>query len=121
MPRFVWILLFAWCAALAQVQPVEPLLPRAEKECCGCGGACGMPDCVLAPAPAQPPAEPAGTLTVSRPASTVTFLKLALTTEKFFALFVPASDPAANPHAPPKPVPLPASAPLFQQHCSFLI
>ena len=121
MPRFVWILLVLWCTALAQVSPVEPLLPQAEKECCGCHGQCGLPDCVLAPAPGLPPAETSGALTVSRPATPVTFLRLTLVTEKFFALFVPAVDVAVRPHAPPPAVPWPASAPLFQQHCSFLI
>ncbi|MFI5336306.1 MAG: hypothetical protein ACHQ5A_05960 [Opitutales bacterium] len=121
MPRFVWILLALWCTALAQVQPVEPLLPKAEKQCCGCHGACGMPDCALAPTPVQPAAEPADTLTVARPATLVTALPHALATVKFFALFLPAAPAAADPPPAPLPAPPPASAPLFQQHCSRLI
>lgn len=124
MPRFVWVLVFLWCTALAQVQPVEPLLPHPDKECCcDCGGTCGMPGCALAPAPAQTPAEPAGTLTVARPAVTVSKLPLALTTEKFFALFLAPAAPCAANASPPLPESAApsASAPLFQQHCSLLI
>jgi hypothetical protein len=120
MPRFVWIIVLLWCAALAQVQPVEPLATKAEKECCGCDGACGMPACAMLPAPAQPAADLEPALTVARPLTKATALRAPADLAKFFSLALPAVRETADPPAPPVAAP-PASGPLFQRHCSLLI
>lgn len=120
MKRLAWLLLFAFGTAIAQVQPVDVrLLP--EEKCCCCedeGGACGMPDCAPAPGNCAQPV-----LQVQSPAQAVAKRAAPapqVSREKFYVQFVP---PARI--APALPVgetaAAPASAPLFKEHCSFLI
>lgn len=121
MKHVVWLLLAAWCAAFAQVQPVEPVLLTTHTDCgCDCGGTCGMPDC------APPPATPLRTLvaeraeTVARPEVRRNAQATADLLVKFFAIFqTPAAEPEVFPalvdEAPA------ASVPLFKEHCAFLI
>ena len=117
MKRFVWLLLIAFCTALAQVQPAD--VPATKQAKCGCcedqPGACGMPDCIVQPAASQPVAvqTPAGQ---QAEAGKLTRAKR----EKFYVQFLPrpASQPAAWVSVVTEPV---ARAPLFKVHCSFLI
>lgn len=117
MKRFVWLLLIAFCTALAQVQPVDA--PVKQQEDCGCcekeANACGMPDCVAQPAATQTVAVSA-TSSQQAEAPRLTRAKR----EHFYVQFLPrpALQPAAKVSVPTTP---PASAPLFKAHCSFLI
>ena len=117
MKRFVWLLLFAFCTALAQVQPVD--VPGAKVAKCDCcedqAGACGMPDCVAQPAAGQPVASPAA----AGQQSEVPRLTRAKR-EHFYVQFLPR--PALKPAALMSVATASAaSVPLFKAHCSFLI
>jgi hypothetical protein len=120
MKRFVWLTLFAFCTALAQVQPVD--LAAKKSDVCGCcekPGACGMPDCVPLPVASHSAlvAEtPNGQRAEARRVTPASRIKR----ENFHAKF--ASRPAKAPvlHAPPGAVAA-VSGPLFQVHCSYLI
>jgi len=120
MKRFVWLVLFAFCTALAQVQPVE--LPAKKHEVCGCcekPGACGMPDCAPLPVASQPvfmAMTPAGQHAKARRLAPATCAKR----ENFHARF--DSRLAVTPAIlAPLVTVLPASVPLFRIHCSYLI
>jgi len=120
MKRFVWLVLFAFCTALAQVQPVDMLVKKSDV--CGCceePGACGMPDCAPPPVANQPVfvvQSPAGQRAEARRMTPVPSPKR----ENFHAKF--ASQPARAParHAPRVAV-ASVSEPLFRVHCSYLI
>lgn len=121
MKRLVWLLLAAFCTAIAQVQPAD--LPPTKAAHCDCcpddADACGMPDCGL------PPVAPTSGLVLQTPAPSsravakqenraprfaLDFLRVAAVTR------ATAFRPMRAPTAPP-----PASVPRFQAHCSFLI
>lgn len=117
MKRFVWLVLFAFCTALAQVQPVD--LSVKKHEVCGCcekPGACGLPDCAPLPVAGQPAfvAEtPAGQQAEGR---RLTPAKR----ENFQVEFESRLAMAPADHAPRVTVAA-ASEPLFRVHCSYLI
>ncbi len=117
MKRFVWLLVLAFCTALAQVQPVD--VPGAKVAKCDCcenrPNACGMPDCV-----AQPVAGQAATVQASAGQQVEAGRLTRAKREYFYVQFLPrpALTPAAGVSAPAAPL---ASAPLFKAHCSFLI
>lgn len=123
MQRLAWLFLAVFCTALAQVQPVEPLLPPAKNACCCCEdvGACGMPECALPPAstgPSSPVLERAGT--ELRQAARRDAARLPQITPKFYSfvterIVATTTLPASALAAPA------ASPPLFRVHCSFLI
>ena len=120
MKRFVWLLLAAFCTAIAQVQPVEPLQPKqASCGCCEEPGACGMPDC------APPPASPATALVLASEASALraaaesVMPKSRSFRDHFYAQFSPR--PARPAAIAPQVVAPTASVPAFKVHCSFLI
>ena len=121
MKRLVWLLLLAFGTVLAQVQPVDVRLVPAEMcGCCEQPGACGMPDCLPPPMPAQP---------VCQLQSPVRFVRIdvrraapapVVVREKFYVQFLPRASSA--PAVPVRLAPAPAaSVPLFQEHCSLLI
>jgi hypothetical protein len=123
MKRFVWILLAAFCTAIAQVQPVEPLpLKQASCGCCEDGaGACGMRDCV--PPPACPSAC-AGLVLASARATLRAEVESVMPKsrsfrDRFYAQFSPRQ--AVPAEIAPRVVAPTASVPVFKAHCSFLI
>lgn len=121
MKHVAWLLLLVWGTALAQVSPVEPLVPAKQTcDCCGDGGTCGMPECVaLPPAPAQPAAVER-IQTVARPELRRDTQATAELLAKFFAIFqTPAVEPEVLP-ALTDETPA-AGVPLFKEHCAFLI
>jgi hypothetical protein len=121
MKRLVWLVLFAFGTALAQVSPVE--LPVTKHEICGCceqPGACGMPDCLPLPVSAQPVFNLAGPARTLRLAAQASLPAPRADREMFFEKFLPRAHVA-----PVLPVTLvlapPAGVPLFREHCSLLI
>lgn len=122
MKRLAWVAFFAFGTALAQVSPVEPLLPPATHAgCCShCDGSCGMPECVAVTAPAQPVCDLEISTPVVRLAAKAATPIIRVDREKFYARFLPRISVA-----PARPVMLalapPAGVPLFQEHCSLLI
>jgi hypothetical protein len=120
MKRFVWLVLFAFCTALAQVQPVDLLVKKHEVcGCCEKPGACGMPDCAPLPVASQPAfvAEtPAGQRAEARRLTPATRAKRA----NFYAQYESRPTIAPASHAPRVAVAA-ASEPLFRVHCSYLI
>ena len=120
MKRFVWLVLFAFCTALAQVQPVD--LPAKKHEVCGCcekPGACGMPDCAPLPVASQP-AFVAETPAVQRAEARRLTTTKRFKGENFHAKYDSRLAKAPASLAPQLAV-VPASGPLFRVHCSYLI
>lgn len=120
MKRLVWLLLFAFGTALAQVSPVDVRLVPAKKcGCCEQPGACGMPDCGLPPA-AQPTLSLANPVQVVRVAVKRAAPAPAVVRAKFYVQFLPrvSSVPAVPVRLAAAPA---AGVPLFKEHCSFLI
>lgn len=121
MKRLVWLFLALFCAAFAQVQRVEPLLPKAgSTDCCPCADPCSMPDCAMLPAAAQSP-------TVFERASSEfhrgTRRHLAQLPSVASRFYLSALEPvvaATTLRAPAQAAPA-ASLPLFRVHCSYLI
>jgi hypothetical protein len=117
MKRFVWLLLIAFCSALAQEQPVAASMANQAKcDCCeDQAGACEMPDCLPQPA-ASPAVALEATATQQAEAGKLTRAKR----ERFYVQFLPrpALTPAATMSASAAS---PASVPLFRAHCSYLI
>jgi hypothetical protein len=119
--RLVWLLLFAFGTALAQVSPVDVRLNPGETcSCCDRPGACDMPDCLPTPVSTQlllQTASPAQTIRVAAKRTTPAPHQAR---EVFYVQFLPRVSVA-----PALPVCLavapPASVPLFQEHCSWLI
>jgi hypothetical protein len=123
MKRFVWLILAAFCTAIAQVQPVEPLqMKQASCDCCEEGaGACGMRDC--APAPSCPSTGASlvlasGAATLRAEAESV-MPKSRSFRDRFYAQFSPRQ--AVPAEIAPQVVAPAASVPVFKAHCSFLI
>ena len=118
MKRFIWLLLFAVGAALAQVQPVD--LPAKAGKCCCCAdqaGACGMPDC--SPAPAAPSS--GLSLPVVAVERTETRKPSRSAKRELFQVgfdFRPSTGFGRGVSPSETPV---AAVPLFKVHCSFLI
>ena len=121
MKRLVWLLLAVFCTALAQVQPVDSTLTKAEKcPCCEVPGACGMPDCGL-----PPPSATAG-LFAEQPTRTAQpeVRRDAARLKRVALIFLSALDAidsaavAFNATSRIAPV---APVPLYAAHCSFLI
>lgn len=121
MKRLVWLLLFAFGTALAQVSPVDVRLHPGEAcSCCDRPGACDMPDCVPVPVSTSPVFQASSPATVARVATKRAVPSPTSVPEKFYAKFVPSvSSPAVRPSdltlAPA------ASVPLFREHCSLLL
>jgi hypothetical protein len=118
MKRFVWLLLIAFCSALAQVQPVDAPVANPQEDCGCCenqANACGMPDCVAQPVAGQPAVGP---VAAGQQAEAPRLARAKR--DHFFVQFLPrpALTPAAKMSVPTTP---PARAPLFKAHCSFLI
>jgi hypothetical protein len=122
MKRLVWLLILAFGTAISQVQAVDVRLIPGEKCCCCVDGAnaCGMPECATMPATGcaqatvqlQTPVQAAAKRAV--PAAQAV-------REKFYARFLPRVSvvpalPVTDTVAAPA-----ASAPLFREHCSFLL
>jgi hypothetical protein len=119
--RLVWIFLAMFCTALAQVQPVELL--KAKQDSCGCcekPGACGMPDCSVPVASAQPILASAVAATAIRAAVKQEAKTADKSVDKFYTAFVDAGVRPAIVRAPVG-VARVASVPLFKEHCAFLI
>jgi hypothetical protein len=114
--RLAWLLLAAFCTALAQVQPVDLPVTKHVGCCCEQSGACGMPDCSLPPALPQPVPSlqaPAEVAQVAAP--------LPRGVGQVFYVLIsprPASAPAWDPSVCAT---APASVPLFREHCSLLL
>ncbi len=119
MKRLVWLILFAFGTALAQVQPVDmPVKPQAACGCCEAPGACGMPDCAPAPVAAQPIMAQAGAgqRTEARRVTPAVLQKR----EHFYVQFMPRASRVPAFRASSRAA-APAGEPLFKVHCSFLI
>jgi hypothetical protein len=121
MKRLVWLLLAVFCTAIAQVQPVEPLVSSQVRcPCCEIPGACGMADCNVPPSsvPVRLIAEQSAPITVSAARRNAARLgRIALTLASSFdaqsATLAVRNDAAISVRA--------GRGPLFQAHCSFLI
>ena len=117
MARMVWLLLFAFCTALAQVPAVDVrLLPEKKCDCCAQPGDCGRPDCGLPPAATQPLLQVRATAQVATPRAPAA----PRATEATFILPTPRVRHAAIVPAGPAVVGA-VSHPLFQRYCSLLI
>ncbi|MBI2518602.1 MAG: hypothetical protein HYV95_17135 [Opitutae bacterium] len=122
MKRLAWLFLAVFCTALAQVQPVEPLLPQAKEPCCcESDGACGMPECALPPAFTQ-----SQTTTLERAGTELRQVarrgaaRLPQVTPKFYSFVT--EQVVATTMLPASAFATPAASPsLFRLHCSFLI
>jgi len=119
--RLVWLLLFAFGTALAQVSPVDVRLHPGEAcSCCDRPGACDMPDCVPAPVSTSPVFQASSPATVARIAARRAVPAPTPVPEKFYAKFVPSV--SLTPARPAALTPTPAaSVPLFREHCSLLL
>lgn len=119
--RLVWLLLFAFGTALAQVSPVDVRVNPGETcSCCDRPGACDMPDCVPAPVSTQLVLQTAGATQTIRIAAKRAVPAPRQAREVFYVQFLPRVSPA--PAVPARlAVAPPASVPLFQEHCSWLI
>jgi hypothetical protein len=116
--RLVWLLLFAFGTALAQVSPVDVRLHPGEAcSCCDRPGACDMPDCVPAPVSTSPVFQASSPATVARAAKRAVPAPTPVP-EKFYAKFVPSV--SLTPARPAALTPA-ASVPLFREHCSLLL
>lgn len=121
MKRLVWLFLAIFCTALAQVQPVEPLLPKAKSECCcESDGACGMPECTLPPAAAQQFTALERSRTELRQEVRRETARLPQLAPKFYLSALKPVVAITTLSAPAEAAPA-ASPPLFRVHCSFLI
>jgi len=121
MKRFVWLVLLAFCSALAQVQPVQPVTQVQNGcDCCADGmNACGMPDCASVPsAPASAPVTASPTVALRAEADSVLPKSRSLR-DHFYVQFVPR--PAVPAELAPRVLAPVASVPVFKAHCSFLI
>lgn len=121
MKRLVWLLLFAFGTALAQVSPVDVrLVPEEKCGCCVQPGDCGMAGCGLPPAAAQPVFQLASPAQVARLAVKRATPAPQVVREKFYVQFLPRVRVV-----PAMPLSLAAASPasvlLFQEHCSWLI
>ena len=119
MKRLVWLLLFAFSTALAQVSPVDTrLVPEEKCPCCEGGGNCDMPDCGLPPAANHP------VLQVLKSGGAVRAAKVVAAArprrDAFYIQFLARLRvaPAVAVQAAPLSA---ASVPLFREHCSLLI
>lgn len=121
MKRLVWLLLLAFSTALAQVSPVDVrLVPEEKCGCCEQPGDCGMAECGLPPAAAQPVCQVANPSVDVRVAVRRAAPAPRQVREAFYARFLPRVSVAPAVPAP-LAVAFPASVPLFQEHCSWLI
>src|SRR4051812_44646881 len=121
MKRLVWLLLAAFCTAVAQVQPVDVQLVPAQKcDCCADGNDCDMPDCGLPPSAGQMVASLTGSVASLRVAAkrqaSVAHVEPVAFYERFVAPARVAPTLSVNAALAP-----PASVPLFREHCSLLI
>jgi hypothetical protein len=120
MKRLVWLFLALFCAAFAQVRPVEPLLPKAkDADCCPCTDPCSMPDCAMLPAAHQPTVFERANGELNRETRRG-LAKLPSVASKFY-LSALESDVAAPTLRAPAQAAHAASPPLFRVHCSYLI
>jgi hypothetical protein len=121
MKRLVWLLLLAFGTALAQVQPVDVrLVPEEKCSCCEQPGDCGMAECGLPPAAAQPVYQLTNPAQVARVAAKRNAPTPAFAREKFYVQFLPRVRVAPALPATWTVAPA-ASAPLFREHCSLLL
>jgi len=119
--RLVWLLLFAFGTALAQVSPVDVRLNPGETcSCCDRPGACDMPDCVPAPVSTSPVYQASSPATVARVAASRAVPSPASVPEKFYAKFVSGASLTAVRPSDLTLAPA-ASIPLFREHCSLLL
>lgn len=121
MKRLVWLLLFAFGTALAQVSPVDVRLHPGEVcNCCDRPGACDMPDCVPAPVSTSPVFQASSPATVARIAARRAVPAPTSAPDVFYAKFVPSV--SLSPARPSELTLAPAaSVPLFREHCSLLL
>jgi hypothetical protein len=120
MKRVAWLVLAVFCAALAQVQPVDGLGAKAKPCPCCHLGACGMPGCCPSPASAPAAVNSAQAdcvKSVPAPGRAQAARGLA---DTFYAAFVETTAVRGSLHASALTA-APASVPLFKAHCSFLI
>lgn len=120
MKRVVWLALTVFCAALAQVQPVDVLGAKAKPCACCHPGACGMPGCCPSPASGPVAFNSAQAECVrSVPAPGRAQLVRGLP-DTFYAAFVEPTAVRGPLLASARTAPA-ASVPLFKAHCSLLI
>jgi len=120
MFRRLSVLVLALACAFAPALAALTTPAGNHTDCCCAKQCCASADCA-APAPARAMPRTATALTVEARASTprpvARFVRLILLSETFFRLVAPGvfnmPPPIALAHA--------ASAPLFKEHCSFLI
>lgn len=122
MKRFAKLLVVAFCTAIMQVQPVQPLLAKQADECSCCkdgANACGMPDCAPMPACAPASAVLASEVSTLRSEAENALPKARNVRDAFRDQFSPR--PAVPAEIAPRIAAPVASVPVFQVHCSFLI
>jgi hypothetical protein len=121
MKRLIWLLLAAFCTALAQVQPVELPAPASTRcPCCAKPGDCGLPDCGV-PAGATVvrlvAEQPARTTQTAIGRKAVRPLRLEVVSQ----IRINASATATYRRSQVELTASPAPIPLYEAHCSFLI
>lgn len=122
MQRLVWLLLFVFGTALAQVSPVDVRLNPGEVcSCCDRPGACDMPDCVPTPISTQLLLQTAGPAQSIRAAAKRAAPAPRLVREVFYGQFLPRVSVAPTLSVSDDLVVPPARVPLFRAHCSWLI
>jgi len=121
MKRLAWLLILAFSTLLAQVPVAEPLVSADQCACgAGCGGQCGMPDCVPPAAPLVPQFVTDRAVTLVRPAAKRDVLLGERPANRYFA--VPLASLKSLPaHRVMDRAASAASVPLFREHCSLLI
>lgn len=118
MKRWVWLLLAAFCTALAQVQPVRVEAMPAACDCCETADACGMPDCAMPPAQAQPSAVQLATVQQAQP---IAMRRVSSFRADFVLPLAPRLVDVTSGDLAPRFAVAPAVLPLFAAHCSRLI
>jgi hypothetical protein len=120
MKRVVWLVLAVFCAALAQVQPVDGLGTKAKPCPCCHPGACGMPGCCPPPASASTAFSSAQAESVRSVPAPRRAQAARGPANAFYAAFAEPAHVRSSLLATAQAAPA-ASLPLFKAHCSFLI
>lgn len=117
MKRVVWLVLAVFCAAMAQVKPVDGLGAKAKPCSCCHPGACGMPGCCASTSTACSPAQVETVRSLAAPRRAQAAPGISGT---FYAVFVEPIAKGSPLFASARAAPA-ASVPIFTAHCSLLI
>lgn len=120
MKRAVWLVLAVFCAALAQVQPVDGLAAKAKSCPCCHPGACEMPGCCPSPASTPVAFNSAQAECVKGVPAPNRAQPACGSADTFYAAFVEPIAVGGLLLAADQAAPA-ANVPLFKAHCSLLI